>query len=107
MMTRAVKHALPDGTLSAAAQRVLRLMLEAELAEQWEEAELACEGAQCWVGLERTSRTIVSELLRRALIRDCGESGKGIERYTLNEDGRRAAIDPTYQVPELHGRCRS
>lgn len=106
-MVCAAKHGLPEGTLGAAALRVLRLMLEAELAEQFEEAELVCDGAQCWVGLERTSRTIVSELLRRALIRDCGESGKGIERYTLNEDGRRAAVDPAYQVPELHGRCRS
>lgn len=97
----------PEVPLSAAALRVLRLMLEAEIADQWEEAELACEGAQCWVGLERTSRTVVNELLRRALIRDCGESGKGLERYTLNEDGRRAAVDPMYRVPELHGRRRS
>jgi len=106
-MVCAAKHGLPEGPLGTGARRVLRLMLEAELAEQFEEAELVCDGAQCWVGLERTSRTIVSELLRRALIRDCGESGKGIERYTLNEDGRRAAVDPKYEVPELHGRCRS
>lgn len=72
-----------------------------------EEAKLVCDGAQCWIGLDHTSRTIVNELLRLALIRDEGESGKGIERYTLNEDWRRAAVDPTYQVPELHGRCRS
>ena len=106
-MTRDATACPPEVLLSVAAQRVLKRMLEAELAEQFEEAELVCDGAQCWIGLDRTSRTIVNELLRLALVRDEGESGKGIERYTLNEDGRRAAVDPTHQVPELHGRGRS
>ncbi len=106
-MTRGATACPPEVLLSVAAQRVLKRMLETELAEQFEEAELVCDGAQCWIGLDRTSRTIVNELLRLALVRDEGESGKGIERYTLNEDGRRAAVDPTYRVPELHGRCRS
>ncbi len=93
--------------LSAAAQRVLARMLEAEQAEQFEDAELVCEGRQCWVGLEQTSRAVVNELLREVLIRDIGEGGKGAERYTLNEDGRLAAADPTYKVPELYGRERT
>ncbi len=92
--------------LSVAAQLVLARMLEAEQAERLDDAELVCEGRQCWVGLERTSRAVVTELLREALIRDTGESGKGVERYTLNEDGRRAALDPRYKVPELYGMNR-
>lgn len=92
--------------LSVAAQRVLARMLKAEQVEQFDDAELVCDGRQCWVGLEQTSRAVVNELLREALIRDTSDVGKGAERYTLNEDGRRAAVDPGYKVPELYGRGR-
>lgn len=93
--------------LSKAAQRILKTMLQAELAQEFEDAELVCEGRSCWCGLEQTSRAVVNELLRAVLIRDMSEQGKGVERYTLNEDGRRAAVDPTYRVPEMEGRSRA
>lgn len=93
--------------LSAGAQRVLTEMLKAEQAERFDDAELVCEANQCWIGLEQTSRAVVNELLREVLIRDQGEGGKGVERYTLNDDGRRAALDPSYTVPELYGRERA
>ncbi len=93
--------------LSAAAQRVLARMLEAEQAEQFDDAELVCDGRQCWIGLEQTARAVVNELLREVLIRDTSDGGKGAERYTLNEDGRRAAADPSYKAPELYGRERT
>lgn len=34
----------------------------------------------------------LSAAAQRVLIRDSGEHSKGIERYTLNEDGRCAAV---------------
>lgn len=86
---------------------MLLSMLQAEQAEEFEDAELVCDGCSCWCGLEQTSRAVVNELLRSALIRDSGEQGKGVERYTLNEDGRKAALDPGYRVPELDGRPRA
>jgi len=83
------------------------LMVAAEEDDILEDAEIACEGGACWCGAWRTSRAVVNELIRACLLHDSGEQGKGIERYTLNEDGRKAAADPHYVVPELEGRSRA
>lgn len=91
--------------LSLGAQRVLVRMVQAEAAEEYEDAELVCEGAQAWVGLYRTSPAVVLELLQSCLISGA-VTGAGVQRYTLNEDGRKAAEDPTYRPPELSGRVR-
>lgn len=72
---------------------MLKLMLQAEVAEAFEDAELVCERAMCFVGCHRTSRAIVNELLRNSLVSNVGDTEATIERYTLNSDGRLAAAD--------------
>lgn len=83
-------------TLSLAAHRVVKLMAAAEKADALEDAEIVCEGQSCWVGLNRTTRAVVTELLRKVLVRSEDCNG-GVERYTLNSDGRRAVDDPTHE----------
>lgn len=75
-------------------------MLEAEEAEDFDEAEIVCEGRECWLGLGKISRKTVYQLLQLCLISDSGEKGKGVERYVLNEEGRAMARDPLY-VPKI------
>lgn len=84
--------------ISKAAQRVLKLMVAADKAGDYLDAELVCSGRDAYVGLHSTSRAVVNELLRMVLVRDAGEHGiaNGLERYTVNSDGRKAAEDPTY-----------
>jgi hypothetical protein len=82
--------------ISVGAQTILKLMVKAEAAEAFEDAELVCERTLCFVGCRNTSRAIVNELLRHALLRDMSEAGAGIERYTLNSDGRLAALDRSH-----------
>jgi hypothetical protein len=88
--------------ISYGAQVILQKMVMAEDDEELEDAELACEGAACYVGYWRTTRAIVNELLRSCLVSSVSEIGSnGIERYALNSDGRKAAVDPTWINPEL------
>jgi hypothetical protein len=82
--------------ISVGAQTILKLMVEAESAEAFEDAELVCERAMCFVGCRSTSRAIVNELLRHALLRQVSDHGAGMERYTLNSDGRLAAVDRSH-----------
>lgn len=56
--------------------------------EDTEGGELACEGIECWVGDERTSRSIVRQLLECVFMKDVSDTG-GIERYVINESGKR------------------
>lgn len=83
-------------TLSVAARRVLQRMKAAEDADDLDNAEIVCEGRICYVGLDRTTKGVVYELLRYVLIHDDSEQGKGVERYTLNEEGRAILADPNY-----------
>ncbi len=87
--------------ISHGAQEILRKMRAAEDAEDFGEAELVREGSEVWLGYWKTTSAIVNELLRHCLIRDDSEQGKGIERYTINEDGRKAADDRAYVPAEL------
>lgn len=99
-------HPTPEQPISRAAQAVLQRMIEAHDKDDFENAELVCDGGECWVGYRRTSRAIVNELLRAVLIRDVGEQGKRMERYSINEDSRKAAVDPTWRPPEMRGLVR-
>ncbi|MDF2434506.1 MAG: hypothetical protein JWP44_4137 [Mucilaginibacter sp.] len=88
--------------ISFGAQKILRKMIECEDAEEFEDAELVCEGNACWLGCWRTTTTIRNELLSICALRDVGEQGKGVERYTINAHGRKAAADRSYIPPELY-----
>lgn len=83
----------------------LRLMLEAHEAEDWENAELVCDGAECWIGDHRTSRPTLAKMLRLGILRADAFNKTGLgsghaERFTLNEEGIALARDPNY-VPKL------
>lgn len=86
-------------------RQVLQMMADAEDRRDYANAELVCEGLECYVGLERTSRSVVNTLLRLVLVR-CEDFGNGsVERYTINADGRKMLADPNY-VPEIVGHMR-
>jgi hypothetical protein len=90
--------------LSRGAQNILIKMVEAHDAGDFEGAELVCEGRDCYVGLYRTSPRIVFELLRSCLIHSDSSERSGMSTlyvYTLNEDGRKAALDPTWVNPAI------
>ena len=80
--------------LSIRAFQLLERLYEAEREERYEDAEIVCDGRECWIGLEKTSRQIVYQLLRLCVIGDVSDGGT--ERYTLNEEGRKVVNDPTY-----------
>lgn len=82
--------------ISAAAKRTLVRMQEAEDDDEYG-GEIVCEGRVCYVGLDRISKATVFELLRYVLISDESEQGKGVERYTINEEGRAMVADPNYR----------
>jgi len=82
------------------AQRILLQMIAAEIRCDWEDAEIVAQGAEVWCGDDKLSRATLNQLLRRALVSDRGKD-TGVERYALNEDGRRAAKDRAWINPAL------
>lgn len=88
--------------ISHGAQNILKKMVMAEEDNEPENAELVCEGQTCYVGYWRTTRAITNELLMACLVRATSEmDGRGLERYELNEDGRKASRDPSWINPDL------
>lgn len=74
--------------------RVLSAMAAAERADDIEDAEIACEGLQCWIGCDRISRSTVNALLRLTAVSDTSLSEHGIQRYSLNDVGRALHLRP-------------
>ena len=86
--------------ISRAANRILERLKAAEDSDNLDDAEIVCEGRTCFVGLDTVSKATVYELLRLVLIRDDSDQGKGVERYSLNEEGRALLADPDY-IPQI------
>ena len=86
--------------ISQAAMRVLTQMKQAEAEDNLDDAEIVCEGRSCYIGLSSISKATVNELLRLVLIHDDSNQGGGMERYSLNEEGRAMVDDPNY-VPKI------
>lgn len=80
--------------LSRRAIEVLKTMIEAERAGEYDEAEIVCEGRTCWLGVERLSRKMVDSLVQHVAISYVSEPGS-LERYTINGSGRKIAEDPS------------
>jgi hypothetical protein len=80
--------------LSRRAIEVLKTMIEAEKAGEYDEAEIVCEGRTCWLGIERLSRKMVDSLVQHVAISHVSEPGS-LERYTINGTGRKIAEDPS------------
>jgi hypothetical protein len=87
--------------ISKAAHRILAAMVEHEAREDFEAAQLVREGRQCWLGEKRTTSKVVNELLMLCLVSSQSEQGSPLERYSINEDGRKAALNPGHAPPAI------
>lgn len=65
---------------------VLEDMHKAEQKKRFEDAEVVCDGLECWVGLRRISRRTVDGLLRLTAISP--EKFDKSSVYVLNDTGR-------------------
>ncbi len=59
---------------------------QAEREDRLEDAEIVCDGIECWLGLRRVSYRTVKSLLRLTAL-SFSDLGGG-QHYTLNETGR-------------------
>ncbi len=79
--------------LTAASEKVLRLMVEAQ---DTMDGELVCDGLEVWVGMHRTNRAVLNSLLLNCLIRG-PETNGGTEIYRACEESRAILENPSYQ----------
>ena len=79
--------------LTKRAIELLRLMAEAEAREDYEGAEIVCDGLWCYLGEQAVSRRTVNVLLRHVAVSMASEPGS-TERYVLSGSGRKMAGDP-------------
>lgn len=70
--------------LSKRAKEVLAIMAANE---HHVDGELVAEGIEAWVGDQRTSRSVMDQLLSCCFI--SGEASHNFHRYTINESGKR------------------
>jgi hypothetical protein len=73
--------------LTKALDTILREMIAAEDREDFEEAEIVCDGGLCYVGDRRIHKGSVYRLLQLMAIKDVSDT-KGCERYRVNDMGR-------------------
>jgi hypothetical protein len=74
--------------MSPACKRLLETLLAMEKEPDGSyEAEVVCDGAACYVGVERFSRKTVNEAVRVCALENVSDEG-GIDRFTLNEIGK-------------------
>lgn len=74
-------------TLTPAMKRLLVAMRTAEEANDLEDAEIVCDGIECWLGDVRTSRATVNRLLCLTLVSESSWGG-GTDVFTINDAGR-------------------
>ncbi len=75
-------------------REILTAMAESEAREDFEDAEIACDRGVCFLGDTRVAKRTVFALLRLCLVRDETEGTGHLERYTINEHGRRQQPPP-------------
>ena len=80
--------------LTKRAAEILDLMLEAEMRQDYEGAEIVCDGLSCYLGEMLVSRRTVTNLIRHVAVSLASEPG-GMERYTVSGTGRKIAADPS------------
>lgn len=84
--------------LSPAMRLALEELKSAAAREDWENAEIACCGIECWLGNRRTSWSTVNALLRLVAISDNNDNGS-VRRYSINETGRAILADESQIEP--------
>lgn len=65
---------------------------QAEREERYEDAEIVCDGIECWLGERRVSYRTVNSLLRLMALSYSGLGGAS--HYTLNGTGRELRKNP-------------
>lgn len=82
--------ALNAKILTPRQREVLEKMRAADDAKDYDNAEIVCDGGECWLGDEKLSRRTVDELVGMVLL--SFDNLGGAEHYTLNGSAR-AALD--------------
>lgn len=77
--------------LTTTQRELLKEMASAEDAENYEDAEIVCQGIECWIASRRVSWRTVKALLCCVLISEEGDHG--VYRYTINGSGREVLKD--------------
>lgn len=72
--------------------KTLREMKEADEKENFDDAEIACDGLVCYIGARQISRRTVNALLKLTLIK--ADWSGGIERYVITETARHVLERP-------------
>ena len=91
--------------MTKAAMRCVKEMAEAESREDWDDAEIVREDGEIWLGYRRVHHRTLTLMLQLCLLHDSSNQN-GVERYTLNEDGRSMAKNPDYE-PRIIGIMRA
>ena len=65
--------------------QILREMHDATVREDFENAEIVCEGIECWLGIRRVACVTVDMLLRLVCLSE--DSENKVRRYTINGTG--------------------
>jgi hypothetical protein len=76
--------------LTPGALRALQEMTAAYESENYEAAEIAVSGLQCWIGDRRTTHAVLTQLQNHACLSANSRDGY----YEINSTGRRIAKNP-------------
>lgn len=79
--------------LTKRALELLGLMTAAEAREEYDEAEIVCDGFRCYLGEIPVSHRTVKNMLQHVAVSAASEPGS-LERYVISETGRRILEDP-------------
>jgi len=80
--------------LTKRARAIMRLMVEPK---DGDDGQLVGESGQWWVDLERTSWSVVRQLLKLCLIRLEYEDNRGnYQQYAATDEARKILDDPSY-----------
>jgi hypothetical protein len=95
-----------SGFLSPSMRRTLEELRDNADQERYEDAEIVCDGLECWLGQRRIARMTVNKLQQLTSISDVSDQNGGTQRFTINETGRNILKDES-QVPELFKALRA
>ena len=94
-------------TFTNGMRRALREMAVAESEDRFEDAEIVCDGGECWLGERQVARRTVRGLLNLLAIKEDGYGG-GAEHFCLQDIGRallrRPALADEVEYAVLAGR---
>lgn len=74
-------------------RRTLEELRDATDQERYEDAEIVCDGLQCWLGMRRVAWMTVNKLQQFVAISDVSDENGGARRFTINETGREILKD--------------